>query len=312
MPMRRLFSWQLPVLLLLAGMAAQAQVANHPERQPPKLPPDQFNTCVWNRVGVHPRIDASELMLLTSCESELQSQKRTVLKACLNPADSAAPPRVIQACTESLEHHLLQGEQRSLLLADRAWAYFASGGWQQARADYTAAIGLAPRNADLYYDRGLVSMAHSNHQANDQANDQADDQAALRDFDTSLGINSKLVPALLQRARLHAAQGDFNSALADYSSAILLQPKNAAVWSERGQANLRQRNYAGAVEDEAQAIQFAPRLARAYYLRSVAFGDLGDQPSAFSDLRTAVGLDPSLARYVTIKRQAVLLALPPL
>jgi tetratricopeptide (TPR) repeat protein len=263
--MRRPFSWQLSVLLLLAAMAAQAQVPNS-ERPLPKLPPDHFSKCEWNRVGVHPRIDASELMLLTACETQLQAQERTVLAACLKPGENAGPPRVIQACTESLDRDVLQGEARSLVLASRAQAYFA-------------------------YGNGA---------------------AALRDLDTSLEIDSNLVPALLERARLHTAQGDFSGAFADYSRAILLQPKNAAVWSERGQVNLSQRNYEGAVKDEAQAIQFAPGLARAYYLRSVAFGDLGDQPNAFSDLRTAVGLDPSLARYVTIRRKAVLLALPPL
>ena len=289
--MRRLLSWQLSVLLL-AGMAAEAQVAN--------LPPDHFIKCEWNQVGVHPRIDANELMLLTACESHLQSQKRTVLAACLNPGAGAGPPRVIQACTESLDHDLLHSQARSLVLASRAQAYFAHGSLQPAYADYSSAIHLTPGNADLYYNRGLVSAARS------------DAAAALRDFDTSLGIDSTLVPALLERARLRTARGDFSHALADYSRAILLQPKNAAVWSERGQVHLNQRNYQGAVQDEAQAIQFDPHLARAYYLRSVALGDLGDQPNAFSDLRTAVGLDASLAHYVTIKGKAVLLALPPL
>jgi tetratricopeptide (TPR) repeat protein len=288
--MRRLPASQLPVLLL-AGMAAAAQVPN---------PPGHLVKCEWNQVGVHPRIDASELTLLTSCESRLQSQERALLRACLKPGGGAGPPRVVAACTESLDRDVLRGEARSLVLASRAQAYFADGSLQRARADYSSAIKLTPRDADLYYNRGLVAAA------------QSDDAAALRDFATSLEIDSNLVPALLQRARLYAAQGDFSGALADYSRAILLQPNNAAVWSARGQVHLNQHNYEGAVEDEAQAIQFAPNLARAYYLRSVARGDLGDQPNAFSDLRTAIGLDPSLARYVVIKGKTVLLALPPL
>jgi tetratricopeptide (TPR) repeat protein len=255
--MRRLLSWQLSVLLL-AGMAAAAQV--------PDLPPDHFIKCEWNQVGVHPRIDASELTLLTSCESRLQAQKRTVLALCLRPGASAGPPRVIQACTESLADGLVHGDARAIVLASRAQAYFAHG----------------------------------------------NDAAALHDLDTSLAIDSSLVPALLERARLHVAASDFSGALADYSRAILLQPQNAAVWSERGQVQLNRRKYQDAVRDEAQAIRFDRRLARAYYLRSVALGDLGDQANAFSDLRTAVGLDASLARYVVIKGKAVLLSLPPL
>jgi tetratricopeptide (TPR) repeat protein len=289
--MRRLLALQLSVLLL-TGMAARGQASN--------LPPDHLIKCEWNQVGVHTLIDASELKLLMACETRLQAQKRTVLAACLQPPASAGPPRVIQACTESLDYDLVGGEARALVLATRAQAYFAQGSLRQAHADYTAAIKLTPGDADLYYNRGLVSAARS------------DDRTALQDLDAALAHNSNFVPALLERARLHSAQGDFSGALADYSRAILLQPKNATVWSDRGQVNLDQRNYQGAVEDEAQAIQFDHHLARAYYLRSVALGDLGEQANAFSDLRTAVALDASLGRYVVIKNKAVLLSLPPL
>ena len=290
--MRRLHSWQLPALLLLAGTAAAGQA--------PNPAPDHFISCDWNQVGVHPRIDASELKLVTACETRLRSQERTVLAACLKPDAGAGSARVVQACTESLQRDMVSGAARSLVLASRAQALFGGGGLQQARADYSSAIALTPRDADLYYDRGLVALA------------QSDYAAALRDLDTSLEIDPGLVAALLERARLHAARGDFTGSLADYSRAIQLHPRNAAVWSERGQVNLDQRNYQGAIDDEARAIQYDRRLARAYYLRSVARGDLGDQANAFSDLRTAVGLDASLARYVVIKDKSVLLSLPPL
>jgi tetratricopeptide (TPR) repeat protein len=289
--MRRLLALQLSVLLL-AGMAAEGQV--------PNPPPDHFIKCEWNQVGVHTLIDATELKLLTACETRLQAQKRTVLRACLQPSPEAGAPRVIQACTESLDQDVIPDNARSLVLASRAAAYFAAGSLWQARADYAAAIELTPRDADLRYNRGLVAAA------------QSDDRAALRDLDAALALNPNFVPALLQRARLQTAGGDFSDAVADYSRAILLEPKNAAVWSERGQVHLDQHNYQSAVADEAQAIQFDGHLARAYYLRSVARGDLGDQASAFSDLRTAVSLDASLDRYVVIKNKTVLLSLPPL
>ncbi len=289
--MRRLLALQLSVLLL-AGVAAEGQV--------PNPPPDHLIKCEWNQVGVHTLIDAAELKLLTACQARLQAQKRTVLRACLQPSQDARAPMVIHACTESLDQDDIPDDARSLVLASRAAAYFASGSLRQARADYAAAIKLTPRDAGLHYNRGLVAAA------------QSDDRAALRDLDAALALDSNFVAALLQRARLQTARGDFGDALTDYSRAILLQPKNAAVWSERGQVHLDQHNYQSAVADEAQAIQFDGHLARAYYLRSVARGDLGDQASAFSDLRTAVSLDASLGRYVVIKNKAVLLSLPPL
>jgi hypothetical protein len=126
--MRRLFSWPISILLLFAATAAAGQT--------PNLPPDHFINCEWNQVGVHPRIDAAELTLLTSCEAQLQAQKRNVLEVCLEPGAGAAPPRVIQACSESLDRDLLHFV-RSVALGDL-------GNQAKAFNDLRTAIGLDP------------------------------------------------------------------------------------------------------------------------------------------------------------------------
>ncbi len=342
--MRRLLCWQLSVVLLLAGMAAAAQVpgsdrssqppgnpsgANttattpptlspgvtvtgkkpNAERPLPKLAPDEFKKCNRQRMGLYNPdaggVSGSDLSQMGTttwvCERQLSEEMQFVLDACLDRSGHTAPPRIIQACTESIDHKLLESDQRFFLLGSRAGAYFASGDRQRALDDYTAAIKLAPHYGKLYYDRGVVFASQSN------------DAAALQDFATAMGLDSKLVvPALLRRARIHAARGNFSGALDDYSKAISLQPKTAALWSDRGYVDLGQHDYNSAVKDEAQAIQLDPKLARAYYLRGIAFGDLGDRVNAVGDLRTAVGIDASLARYVLIQGKNVTLTLPPL
>jgi tetratricopeptide (TPR) repeat protein len=153
------------------------------------------------------------------CEHQLNWEKHVVIEACINRSGNTAPPRVIQACTESLHRKILQGNERFFLYANRAEAYFAQGDKQCALDDYNEAVKLAPHNASLYCNREVVYAA------------QSDDNAALRDFDTAIGINSKLVPALRQRAKIHETLGNFSGARADYSEAIRLQPKTAALWS---------------------------------------------------------------------------------
>ena len=386
--MRRLFSWQLSVALLLAGMAAGAQVPSsaqnnqppgnppgadttstaagetaptpdalksgvtisgkklHAEQPLPKLPPNEFRNCTDSQAGMGTSQAAPgggtglpDLMTLEACELQMNREKNVVLRDCVNVDGKTAPPRVVQACTESLDHEVLPDYENSFLLANRAQAYFALGYKQRAlddydaaiksarflpanerfvvfasRADayfalgdkqralddYNAAIKSAPHNAALYYNRGVVLVS------------QASYVAALQDFDTALGFDSKFVPALRQRARVYAARGNLTGALADYSEAIRLQPNTAALWSDRGYVDLGQHDYSGAVKDEAQAIQLDPKLARAYYLRGVAFGDLGNRTNAVGDLQTAVGLDASLAHFVLIQGKNVTLTLPPL
>jgi tetratricopeptide (TPR) repeat protein len=326
--MRRLFSWQLSILLL-AGMAAGAQVdnSNHngespgsppgdsatppgaseapttpptinpgitvtgsapsAERALPALPPDEFSVCM------------AEIRDLVICAAKLDWERRIVIETCINREGKSAPPRVIQACTESLDRKIFQGSDRFYLFANRAEAYFSQGDKQRALDDYNEAVKLAPHNAKLYYDRGIFYAA------------QTDGDAALRDFVNALSINPKLVPALRERAKIYQTQSNFSGALADYSEAIRLQPKTAALWSERGYVYLCQRDYESAIKDEAQAIRLDPNLARAYFLRGAAFGGLGDSPNALSDIVNAVRLDPSLDRYVTSKGKTASLTLPP-
>ena len=376
--MRRLFCWQVSVLLLLAGMAAGAQVPNssqnvqpsdsspeaktkstaasnattalstlkpgvtvtakRPGSEPPlpKLPADEFINCE-RKLGVGTFLP--EPWQESQCEFEMDQEKNTVLKACYDLDGKTAPRRVIQACTEALDHNILEVPQQSFLFVSRADAYFALGYKQTALDDYSAAINMAhllpaserfllyapradeyfalgkkrralddydaaiksaPRNATLYYNRGVVFVAQANY------------DAALQDFDTALKLNSEFVPALRQRAKIYATRGDLAGALTDYSEAVRLQPKTAALWSDRGEVDLGQHEYGSAIKDEANAIQLDPKLASAYYLRSVAFGNLGDRAEAVRDLRMAVGLDPSLAGYATIKGKTVVLRLPPL
>ena len=120
------------------------------------------------------------------CEHQLNWEKHIVIEACINRSGNTAPPKVIQACTKSLDRKILQGNERFFLFANRAAAYFAQGDKQHTLDDYNEAVKSAPRNADLYYNRGVFYTA------------QSDDDAAMRDFDTAIGINSKLVRKLLR------------------------------------------------------------------------------------------------------------------
>jgi tetratricopeptide (TPR) repeat protein len=325
--MRHLSWGRVSVLLLLAATAAGAQVSNsNPSGQPsdsptnqdlqevkvtaqrvqpplPALRPDEFTSCFGSGAAATTGtvgIGSIDWVQAAICEQQLNGEKRVVVEACINHDGKSALPRVVQACTEALDHRIFEGRARFFLFADRAAAYFAMGDKQHALDDYNEAVKLAPQNAELYYNRGVFYAA------------QPDDDAALRDFDAAIGIDPKQVGALRQRARIYYARNNFGSALADYSEAIRLEPKTAALWRERGIIYLQQHDYQDAVRDEAQAIQLDPKLAQAYYLRGIAFANLHDSNNASGDIKSAVDLDPSLAHYVTITGKTVSLAVPPL
>jgi tetratricopeptide (TPR) repeat protein len=336
--MRRIFSWQLSALLLVAMTAGALDNSNQssqfpsnppgdsatppgasataaipatstpsvtvtgkvPRNEPtlPKLAPDQFTECYATNSTAGPGV--MDWAGIAICQSQLKRDTRIVIDKCVNRDGKSAPPMAIQACTELLDRNILQGHERSYLFVNRALAYVAQGDKQHAVDDYNTAVKLAPKKAQPYYYRGVFYAA------------QTDVDTALRDFDTALSIDPKLVSALSQRAIVYVTQKNFSGALADFSEALRLQPKTAALWSERGYVCLLLRDYESAVKDEAEAIRLDPKLARAYFFRGAAFGDLGDSPNAVSDIVIAVGLDPSLDHYVSTKGKTASIALPPL
>ena len=340
--MRRLFSWQLLSLLLVAMTEGALDNPNQSRQLPsdppadsatptdtgaaaaplatslpsvtvtgkvpplPKLAPDKFTECYGmnNTNGSvsagHIGEEAINMVGIEICEAELDRDTRIVIDKCINRDGKSAPPMSIQACTELLDRHVLEGHARFYLFVNRAMAYFAEGDKPHALDDYNTAVQSSPKNPLPYYYRGVFYAV------------QSDDDAAMRDFDTALGINAKFVPARHQRAKLYQSRGNFSGALADFSEALRLRPKTAALWSERGYLSLLQRDYQSALKDEAEAIRLDPKLARAYFLRGAAFGDLGNSPDAVSDIKTAVELDPSLDHYISIRGKTASIALPPL
>jgi tetratricopeptide (TPR) repeat protein len=312
--MQRLVRWQ-PAALLFVAAAAVAQVrtptpsgpaANPPEGQVtitaprdqslPELRSDEYTRCM-GMVGA----GTIDYVQSVQCESQLTREKHIVVDACVNAKGESSASRIVQACTEALDRNIFEGNARFFLFASRAGGFLAQGDKQHALDDYNEAVKLAPRNAFVYYNRGLYYET------------QSDNDAALRDFEAAIGIDSKLVPALRQRARLYQARGNLSGARDEYSKAIDLDPKMAALWSERGYVALRQKDYENAMKDEAEAIRIDPALARAYYLRgaAAAFGGLGQPGEAINDIKTAVGLDQSLAGYVKTQGKTASLTLPP-
>ncbi len=91
----------------------------------------------------------------------------------------------------------------------------------EAIVDHTAAIALAPRNADAYLHRGLVW---------EQKNEL---DKALEDYSESLKIDSMNFVVFGARANLWMRKGEFEKALTDLTAAIRLNPTDAHSYNER-------------------------------------------------------------------------------
>ena len=116
----------------------------------PKLPPDQFTDCYRvSNLGGPEGPNSIDWVGIDTCAAQLGWEQRNVINKCVNRDGKSAPPLSIQACTELLDHNMLQGRERFYLFVNRALAYFAQGDKQHALDDYNTAVRVAPGNVRL-------------------------------------------------------------------------------------------------------------------------------------------------------------------
>jgi tetratricopeptide (TPR) repeat protein len=149
---------------------------------------------------------------------------------------------------------------------------YQQGDYQGALNDYNRAIQINPRNANAYYNRGLL-----------KATKFQDPQGALADYNRAIKIKPGYDAAYNNRGNLKVEQiKDYPGALADYNQAIKLKPRNADAYYNRGVLKytlLTDRT--GGIADMQQAVKLFQRQANSQ--NSQAASDLlkeWQQPTA--------------------------------
>lgn len=305
--MRRPFCWQVLFLLLLAGVAAGAEVPApsqtttapstlkpgvtvtgtplHSDSALPALPPDEFMNCE-RMLGVGTSLPP--LWQVEQCEFQLDQERSVVLRACVDLDGKTPPRRVIQACTESLVHDVVSIEDRSFLFANRAQAYLALGYKQRALNDYDAAVTsarLLPAN-----ERFLVFASRA-----DAYFTLGNKQRALDDYNAAIKSAPHNAALYYNRSAVFIAQADYDAALQDCDTALKYDPKFVPALRQRAKIYAVRGNLTGALADYSAAIRLQPQTAVLWSDRGHV--DLGQHQyrNAIEDEAHAIQLEPKLA-----------------
>jgi len=133
--------------------------------------------------------------------------------------------------------------------AAQAWA-LANDNGRAVKAE-TAAIGLAPDNADLLVDRGILLASTGKY------------FDAIDDFSKAHDIAGNRADILIFRATAYRMLKSFDLASDDIERAIQLQPRNADAYLERGIIRMLQKNVDGAKADWQQVVALGPHTPAA-------------------------------------------------
>jgi tetratricopeptide (TPR) repeat protein len=187
------------------------------------------------------------------------------------------------------------GPQTAVEYMRRGSEYFKKGDYDQAIADFTQVIRLAPNEDSGYYIRGVVY------------NEKGDFDRAIADLTQAIKLDPNRAGIYEYRGVAYNKKGDFDRAIADFTQAIRLDPNEADFYKYRGAAYMGKGDYDRAIADYTQLIKLNPNYDVWYYNRGVAYNEKGDYDRAIADYTQAIKLDPNDADYYYV-RGAVYLA----
>jgi tetratricopeptide (TPR) repeat protein len=229
----------------------------------------------------------------------------------------------IAACTRLYESATLGPRNRAIALGNRGVALKFLGRYDGAIGDFTAAIGLDPRNPQYFCQRGdalrkkrafkdaiadytaALSRAPGSlcayHGRAQAYLAEGNTQQALAEVATGLRTKPASLQLLVLRGRANkqaklydAAFTDFSQALASKSQSSLRPDDRAAIRSERALVLLKLDRSADARADVDEALRIAPENASAIATMGSIDEQLGRKPEAIASYSRALAIKPDL------------------
>ena len=143
----------------------------------------------------------------------------------------------IAACTRAIDSGKHRATDLAALYTVRGMAAFGAGRVDDAIADQSRAIRLAPKDPLGYFSRAYIYRA------------KGDDSRALADFTQAIVHGRKLPLARNFRGNIYLDKGDYNRAIVDYTEAIKLRPTLASAHASRGHARRAKGEHDRAIAD---------------------------------------------------------------
>lgn len=207
------------------------------------------------------------------------AQQSDPAEVCARARDLA---QRVKACSDLLRVPTATGEQKALAYRIRGLARAEAGAFDEAIADLTEAIRIAPGDTAAFAGRAHARLAKG----------QAD--GAIADFTSAAKLAPQRTAPIIGRGHAHLVKGDADAAIADFTEAIRLQPSNATAHNNRGLAWRRKGDNDKAILDFTKAIELNPIYALAYNNRGYAYEAKSMRVEAIADFGRAFQLDGSL------------------
>lgn len=177
-------------------------------------------------------------------------------------------------------------------LVERGNLYAERGQFEKALADYSRALEIAPHEALIWDNRGVVRLYL------------LDYYPALADFSQALSLEPDYFYALANRAYVYALLNKPEWALEDARRALEIEPQHAPAYDVIGQAYTQLGNLEKAFEALSTAMQLDPGCVQAPFHRASVLRQLGRNDEARTDLLLYLSLNDDQQNSTYRRNQA--------
>jgi len=95
-------------------------------------------------------------------------------------------------------------------------------GFAETISDYTMVIEINPKDAEAYYNRGVIYANKGQY------------DLAISDFTKAIEIDPRHAGAYSDRGVIYANKGQYDEAVDDFTKALEINPKDAGAYDNRG------------------------------------------------------------------------------
>src|SRR5437773_6437163 len=158
-------------------------------------------------------------MLVPTAAGAQQPAKVTDEQRCTGQAGVTADGQAA-ACTALIDSKRFTKQNLAILHSNRGIARGKAGDYEQAIADFDAALRINPNHVRAYVNRGNANFARRDY------------DRAIADFGQAIRLEPKVVAHVMSRATVYEAKGDLARAIADYDQALKLRSEERRVGKE--------------------------------------------------------------------------------
>jgi tetratricopeptide (TPR) repeat protein len=166
----------------------------------------------------------------------------------------------------------------AVLAFERGELHVATGSADDALAEHTKAIELAPDFAQAWNKRGVLYRRLERY------------QDALDDLNQALQREPRTALHYIERGNIYRAVKKDNAALADYQQAIRLAPRSVDAYFARSNLHFRRGKYRQAIKDDEQAIKLEPHNPTGYFNRAMCYKSMQKYKQALPDFTRSIEL----------------------